>query len=171
MSKYHLRLARPADLRSLPRIERQASAQFAAYGLAEQLAKILTPIAALREGAATGRLWVAADEDDRPVGFALACIIDGNAHLDELDVDPDHGKQGLGTALVEMVCTWATASGHRAITLTTLRHIPWNAPWYQRLGFRVLAEDELSPALHDLLQEEIQRGLPADQRVAMRRDL
>ena len=66
---------------------------------------------------------------------------------------------------------WARASGHHAITLTALRHIPWNAPWYQRLGFRVLEETELSQALHDLLREEIRRGLPADQRVAMRREL
>jgi ribosomal protein S18 acetylase RimI-like enzyme len=112
---------------------------------------------------------VAADVNDRPVGFALADEIGGNAHLDELDVCPAHGQRGLGTALVEVVCHWAKASGYRAITLTTLRHIPWNAPWYQRLGFRVLEEHELSAALHQLLQEEIQRGLPADQRVAMRR--
>jgi N-acetylglutamate synthase-like GNAT family acetyltransferase len=72
---------------------------------------------------------------------------------------------------VEAVCDWARASGHRAVTLTTLRHIPWNAPWYQRRGFRVLEENELSEALRDLLQEEIQRGLPADQRVALRREL
>jgi GNAT superfamily N-acetyltransferase len=114
---------------------------------------------------------VAADEDDRPVGFALARIIGDNAHLDELDVDPAHGQQGLGTALVETVCDWAEASGYCAITLTTLRHIPWNAPWYQRLGFRVLEEYEWSAALRDLLHEEIHRGLPANQRVAMRREL
>jgi len=117
------------------------------------------------------RLWVAADELDRPVGFALASIVGDNAHLDELDVHPAHGQRGLGAALVEAVCDWARASGYRAITLTTLRDIPWNAPWYQRLGFRVLEENELSQALHDLLQEEIQRGLPAHKRVVMRREL
>ena len=97
--------------------------------------------------------------------------IGDNAHLDELDVHPAHGQRGLGTALVEAVCDWAKASGYRAITLTTLRHIPWNARWYERLGFRVLEEHELSAALRELLREEIQRGLPAEQRVAMRREL
>jgi GNAT superfamily N-acetyltransferase len=168
---YHIRLARPDDLSALPDIEREAAARFAPYGLAEMLATILTPIESLREGVMIDRLWVAADEADHPVGFALACVVGDNAHLDELDVHPAHGRRGLGTALVEAVCNWAKASGYRAITLTTLRHIPWNAPWYQRLGFRVLADDELSPALRELLQEEIQRGLPADQRVAMRRAL
>ena len=116
-------------------------------------------------------MWVAADDNDRPVGFALANEVGGNAHLDELDVHPAHGQHGLGTALVEAVCEWAKASGCHAITLTTLRHIPWNTPWYERLGFRVLKDHEMSAALRELLREEIQRGLPAEQRVAMQRDL
>ncbi len=32
-------------------------------------------------------------------------------------------------------------------------HIPWNAPWYQRLGLWVLATAKLSDALRDLLYE------------------
>lgn len=171
MSGYHIRLARHEDLSALPDIERAANALFADYGLAKQLSDFLTPIESLREGVKADRLWVAADQADRAVGFALANAVGDNAHLDELDVDPSHGRRGLGAMLVETVCDWARASSYRAITLTTLRHIPWNAPWYQRLGFRVLEEDELSPALRDLLQEEIQRGLPADQRVAMQREL
>jgi GNAT superfamily N-acetyltransferase len=94
-----------------------------------------------------------------------------NAHLNELDVHPAYGKRGLGTALVEAVCEWARVSNYRAITLTTLRYIPWNAPWYQRLGFRILEDDELTAPLCELLHDEIRRGLPADQRVAMRREL
>jgi GNAT superfamily N-acetyltransferase len=168
---YHVRLARSDDLGALPGIEQAANTLFAAYGLAEQFSNLLTPIESLREGVKADRLWVAADEVDRPVGFALAGSVGDNAHLDELDVHPAHGRRGLGAALVEAVCDWARASGYRAITLTTLRGIPWNAPWYQRRGFRVLEENELSQALQELLQEEIQRGLPADQRVAMRRDL
>jgi GNAT superfamily N-acetyltransferase len=170
MNDYHMRLAREEDLAALPDIERAANALFADYGLAEQLSNILTPIESLHEGVMTDRLWVAADEAGRPVGFALASVVGDNAHLDELDVHPAHGRRGLGAALVEAVCDWAKAAGYRAITLTTLRHIPWNAPWYQRLGFHVLEENELGQTLRDLLQEEIQRGLPADQRVAMRRD-
>jgi GNAT superfamily N-acetyltransferase len=171
MSGYHVRLARDADLIVLPGIEQAANTFFADYGLAEHLSNILTPIDSLREGANADRLWVAADETDQPVGFALAVVVGDNAHLDELDVHPAHGRRGLGAALVASVCDWARASGYRAITLTTLLHIPWNALWYQQLGFRVLEENELSQALRDLLHEEIQRGLPADQRVAMQRDL
>jgi GNAT superfamily N-acetyltransferase len=168
---YDIRLARFDDLSVLPGIERAANTLFANYGLGEQLSDILTPIESLRDGVQADRLWVAADEFDRPVGFALAGVVGDNAHLDELDVHPAHGRRGLGALLVEAVCEWARALGHHTITLTTLRHIPWNAPWYERLGFRVLEDSVLSPALRDLLQAEIQRGLPADQRVAMHREL
>ena len=171
MKEYHVRLARHDDLDALSDVERAANALFADYGLADQLSDLLTPIESLREGVRTDRLWVVVDEADRPVGFALASVVGDNAHLDELDVHPAHGRRGLGAALVEAVRDWARTSGYHAITLTTLRHIPWNAPWYQRLDFRVLEENELSQALRDLLQEEIHRGLPADQRVAMRRAL
>ncbi len=168
---YHIRLSRLEDLGVLPQIEHAANALFAAYGLAEQLSDIPTSFELLREGVETARLWVAADVRDCPVGFALVTTVGDNAHLDELDVDPAHGRRGLGTALVETVCDWAQTTGCRAITLTTLRHIPWNAAWYERLGFRVLEQKDLSAALQDLLHEEIRRGLPAEQRVAMRREL
>ena len=85
MNGYHIRLARADDLSALPEIERQADTLFAAYGLAEQLSDILTPIESLHEGVKADRLWVATDENERPVGFALAGVVGDNAHLDELD--------------------------------------------------------------------------------------
>ncbi len=121
---YHIRLACIDDISALPDIERAANTLFAGYGLADQLSDILTPIESLRAGVKADRLWVAADEFDRPVGFALANVVGDNAHLDELDVHPAHGRRGLGTLLVEAVCEWAKATDYHAITLTTLRHIP-----------------------------------------------
>ena len=39
-----------------------------------------------------------------PVGFALVeMLADDLPHLEELDVDPSHGRRGLGTALVRGV--------------------------------------------------------------------
>ncbi len=155
----------------LPEIERRAGTRFEAYGLGKVMTEILTPFDQLEQGRAEQRLWVAAAADDRPVGFALACVVDSNAHLDELDVLPEHGRHGIGTALVETACAWGRANGFKAITLSTLSHIPWNAPFYSRLGFRILPPDELSETLQSLLREEVEHGLPADHRVVMRREL
>jgi GNAT superfamily N-acetyltransferase len=104
------------------------------------------------------------------VGFACVEIVDGLAHLWQLSVRPAAGGQGRGRALVAGVADWAAANGYPAVTLTTFRDVPWNGPFYARLGFRVV--DELSPGLAALRQHE--REIGDDDwgpRVAMRKDL
>lgn len=168
---YRIRQARRQDLPALTQIERDAAIRFKPFGLAELLAAIVTPPEVLEEAHAAGHLWVVVGADDTPVGFAVASVIDGVAHLDELDVHPSHGRRGLGTALVETVCQWASESGFAAMTLSTLRDIPWNAPFYERLGFRILTAEELTPGLQCLIEVEAEYGLPTQGRVIMRREL
>jgi GNAT superfamily N-acetyltransferase len=168
---FYIRLAQLDDLPALPDIERRAATPFQEYGLADIFATIVTPVEAFQAGLDEQRLWVAVDRNGQLLGFALASVVGGNAHLDELDVLPEQGRRGIGSALVETVCQWARRSGFAAITLTTLSHIPWNAPFYERLGFRILKAHELPGPLRDLLQAEIERGLPGQNRVAMRREL
>jgi len=168
---YSIRPARASDVTRLPAIERAAAALFRDFGLAHVFSTVLTSDEDLARAQQEGRLWVAAGPDDRPVGFAVASVVGENAHLDELDVDPDHGRRGLGRALVQTVLRWARARGLPAVTLTTLQNVPWNAPFYEQLGFRALAEAERGAVLDEILREEVARGLPAENRVAMRREL
>lgn len=61
--------------------------------------------------------------------------------------------------------------GAPAVTLTTFRDVPWNAPFYERRGFRVLDESGLSAVFDRLLDEEgAAYGLPRELRVVMRQD-
>ncbi len=69
------------------------------------------------------------------VGFAQVLEIEGDAHLQMLAVRRDHGRQGIGTALVGAAKAEARARGFRRLTLSTFRDVPWNAPFYARLGF------------------------------------
>jgi GNAT superfamily N-acetyltransferase len=113
-------------------------------------------------------LWVAL-EDDRPVGFAHVEIIEpGVAHLEEVDVHPEHGRRGLGRGLVGAIHQWAVDSGYRSVTLTTFRDLPFNMPFYEQLGFEVIPADERSPALLSVLDDEARRGLDPTRRVVMR---
>ena len=89
-------------------------------------------------------------------------------HLDEIDVLPAHGGRGIGAALVAAVVDCARRRGLPHLTLSTLRSIPWNAPWYGRLGFRILEPAELTPVLRGLLEHERARGLPMEDRVLMK---
>lgn len=89
-----------------------------------------------------------------PVGFARIEIVDGHSHLGQLSVLPEYGRLGIGTSLVVAACDWARRRGHRLITLTTFADIPFNAPFYRRLGFRQLGEEELGPDLSEVLFDE-----------------
>ena len=53
----------------------------------------------------------------------------------ENPVDPAHGRQGIGTRLVHTVIDWARSRRFENLTLMTFRHLPWNAPFYAKLGF------------------------------------
>lgn len=57
------------------------------------------------------------------------------------------------------------------LTLTTFRHIPWNRPLYEHLGFRILADNELGPALRAVREAEAVHGLDPSLRVVMRNEL
>ena len=168
---YRIRPARQSELAALPEIERLAAERFEDFGLAEVFSRIVTSLELLRARARAGQVWVAAGDDDRPIGFAVGATLDGDAHLDELDVHPKHGRRGIGTALVETACAWARSAGYRAITLSTLRQVPWNAPFYVKLGFTILAETELTQTQRELLNYEARLGLPMNGRVLMRRGL
>ncbi|MET0556569.1 MAG: GNAT family N-acetyltransferase, partial [Vicinamibacteria bacterium] len=73
----------------------------------------------------------------------------------------------LGRALLESTLAWARAAGYRTATLSTFRDVPWNAPFYARVGFRETAPDDASPELRALRAEEPANGLRLDRRVLM----
>jgi GNAT superfamily N-acetyltransferase len=92
-------------------------------------------------------------------------------HLEELAVHPAHQRRGLGARLVAAVVGWARARGAAALTLSTFRDVPWNAPFYARIGFRALDPAQLPATLAALVERERAHGLPVEQRVVMRLDL
>ncbi|HEY8943074.1 MAG TPA: GNAT family N-acetyltransferase [Polyangiaceae bacterium] len=170
---YTIRLSRGGELHLLPDIERRAASQFepwaAELALTPEILEGTIPLEALHAANDDGRLWVAADIDDHPVGFALVRELGLFAHLEELDVLPEHGRQGLGTSLLEAVCAWAHTRGFAAVTLSTFRDVPWNAAFYGRRGFEAMGRDELPPELLEIVGIEEKKGLLTDRRVVMMR--
>lgn len=168
---YTIRLAIAEDLPFLEAIELAAATIFPEEDLSPFLRTDATTMEEYQAALDVGLLWVAADDANKPVGFAHLVPMNEHIHLEELDVHPDHGRKGLGRRLVKTVLSWAREHGYPSVTLTTFRHIPWNAPFYNRLGFRHLAENELSDELREELDWEELHGLERSKRVAMRRDL
>lgn len=130
-----------------------------------------TELAEFREGLAAGLLWVAEDPEAGVVGFALAARLVGSLHLEEISVLPSHGRRGLGAALVECVADAAVEAGCSRLTLSTFTGVPWNGPFYERLGFRAVAVADLAPELMEVRRAEAELGLPLEERTIMSRVL
>lgn len=92
-----------------------------------------------------------------PVGFVHVREAGALAHLEQLSVLPEHGRQGVGRALVEAAKHEALTRGHQRITLRTYADLPWNAPSYSSCGFVESEPDSLF--LLDLVQIERRSGL------------
>ncbi len=75
--------------------------------------------------------------------------------------------QGVGRHLLLAAIEHARREQMRAVTLTTFRDVPWNAPFYQRMGFVDVASGEHDAHLLDALQNEIEQGFAAERRCAM----
>ncbi len=132
-----------------------------------QLAALPTSLEALEWRQSKGWLWVACHQKKGVVGLVAASIVDGHAHLEELAVDPRHARRGLGSRLVLAVVEWADEHGFEGVSLSTSRVVPWNRPFYERLGFRELPPGRWGPGLEALRAAEIAAGLDPATRVMM----
>ena len=164
-----VRRARRDDLPHLKPIERAATMLFREHEAFPAFWRLDFSYDLFARELARGTLWVATvDGGEQPVGFAFTGTIDGNAHLDEIDVHPTASGRGVGSALLEAVADEARANGYRALTLSTLEDVPWNAPFYRKRGFEIVPLEELTPGYMDLLEQEARSGFPMHLRVIMR---
>lgn len=167
-------MIRPATAEDIPvlrDIERAAGQPFADVGMAFVAEDEPLPAETLLEFVHKRRAWVWTDEGDRPVAYLIAEVVDGNAHLEQVSVHPEHARKGIGAALTDHMIDWAKEHGLPAVTLTTYTEVPWNGPYYERLGFRYLTGAEVTPGLLAIRAAEADHGLDRWPRACMRRDL
>lgn len=164
-----IRLAEPADLPHLQDIEVAAGSIFRTLGMDAIADDPPPPIALLESYRADGRAWVWATGSAPPVAYCLVDVVDGNAHIEQVSVHPDHRGQRIGASLIDHIAEWARDRGLPELTLTTFVGVPWNEPYYTRLGFGILADDDLGPGLRAVRNDEAAHGLDRWPRVAMTR--
>lgn len=169
--RFDIRRAIPEDVAVLPEIERLAGHLFKTYpgelGISEEMYENPNSVETFATAQGADRLWVATAAGGELIGFALVMEIEGYAHLEEIDVLPSYSGKGIGSVLLAKVCSWAKDTGYPAVTLRTFRDVPWNAPFYQSRGFRIVDSATLSAAHVGLEVSERQRGLRTDIRVTM----
>ena len=165
-----LRAGTPEDLPRLNAIDRAGTLLLASHGfptLADELPTVEDTRALVTDRA----LWVAADGNDRAVGFAVASDPGPCLYLHELSVDPARGREGIGSMLLEAVVAHARWAFHSAVALDTFRTVPFNAPFYSRHGFMAMEPGAVHPDIADLVRAARPPGIHPASRVVMAKRL
>ncbi|WIW95483.1 GNAT family N-acetyltransferase [Altererythrobacter rubellus] len=162
-----LRLARPDDAESMPAIERAAAEKF--RGVRDLINVDFDDVwepDELRPLIRKGHCLVA-HVGEEMAGFLVNQPFSRELHIWEMDVHPDYQGRGIGAGLIRACQIDAHNAGFKAVTLTTFRDVPWNGPFYARLGFEEVTALDAHPRLASELALEVDNGLPADRRCAM----
>jgi GNAT superfamily N-acetyltransferase len=169
---FHVQRATAAHVDAICAIERTAVELFRDHPAWRFYSRMSIPADLLAEEIRRGFVWVAIDEESgEPVGFIW---LDVELHSEvvgiaEIDVLPAFHRRGIGSALLEHACAWASEKGYRRIDLGTLPDVPWNAPFYARHGFVVVDKDD--PAYAYARERDRENGFPQALRVFMSRIL
>ncbi|WP_421362816.1 GNAT family N-acetyltransferase [Agrobacterium rosae] len=166
-----IRAARVDEFARLTEIELDAFVVWAeACGVTSQ--PYASPEFILRRSFDQSLLFVAeADSTGHVAGFAAGQAVGSYLYIVEIDVERPAQGQGIGRALMAAMLGKAREAGHKYAVLTTDRFAPFNAPFYTRLGFRILEKWETPPFLQERLDQQIADGLDPARRVAMHLDL
>lgn len=165
-----IRQARADDLPVLRELERAAGEPFRDLVMDVVADDDPPTVHDLAQFQQAGRAWVYVDAEDRPVAYLLLEVIDGYGHIEQVSVHPEYARQGLGRQLLDVADEWARRHDLHGLTLTTYAHVPWNAPYYERLGFRVLNDMEITDGIRVRREHETAKGLDAWPRAAMMRE-
>lgn len=163
-----LRSARVTEIARLQEVERDADRRY--ERARDPGADDVLPEAHARRFIEQGRITVA-ESDGEIVGWVLLGAIDGEPCIGQLSVAVGHGRRGIGGALLAHAVEVARAQGATSVVLNTERDVPWNAPWYARLGFEIVPEPDWSPALRAVTEQQRAAGLDWSRRVHMRKRL
>jgi predicted N-acetyltransferase YhbS len=166
-SGYRIRTALLEELPRLSQLERAAAGRFldTPYGFLVDGDPLSLDF--IQQQWQAGAVWVAVDQREVVVGYAIAREVADTLYLQQIDVAPEHGRRGIGSALVTTVCAWAKQQDYAIVSLSTFRDIPWNAPFYSNLGFCPVDEADLTTGFQQLRRKELADGLPISDRIIM----
>lgn len=171
MSDWSLRLARADDAAAFPAIERSAARAFGQVEGLESLVDGWTmPVERHRLLIAKGHC-LTASVDDAIAGFLVGERFGRALHIHEMSVAENFQQRGIGAGLVRACGIDAANAGCECLTLTTFAEVPWNAPFYRRLGFELITDLAAWPRLSASLREERASFGEVQKRIAMVRFL
>lgn len=114
------------------------------------------------------RLWFAVEYGVLKA-YLLGDFLPQSLHIDQVTVHPDASRRGLGALMIESVSADPRSKERGLITLTSFANVPWNAPYYERIGFTDIAEEDWPEGIAEKVAAEQEAGLAAWPRVVMQR--
>jgi GNAT superfamily N-acetyltransferase len=165
------RFAAPHEASVIRTIEFEAGQRFVSVGMTGIADAPPMALELVERKIAASEIIVAVDTDATCAGFVMFEPQPARIYVQELDVLTSHAGRRIGAALIEQVAQLARRRHLPQLVLSTYREVPWNAPYYRRLGFRDIEAAELDAALIARRDAHIARGLDESKRVFMRRDL
>lgn len=165
---FSIRPARLSDIRLLGEVERSAAQIFRSANLHSLADGPTVDTEFLAAMARSQHLWLAVNRNDEPIGFVGGENIESNFHLVEISVAQPYQGRGVGKILMGQMIEEVRRMGYKAITLTTYRNLPWNGPWYARMGFNEVRIVDMPPEYWKVWQIETQHGFNMSTRCLMR---
>lgn len=159
------RLALPEDLDLLETIEQSAFQKFKDYLNIDEDGYTL-PKSRLLKSLEENLLWIL-QEGETPIGFLCGIFLDGHPHIEEISIASPHQGRGLGRQFINDFLAWSKSENYPCVSLTTDSLIPWNAPFYSRLGFNEVSVENCRDELRATLLRDKEKCATPETRIGM----
>lgn len=163
------RYALPHEANTIRAIEFEAGQRFVSVDMAGIADAAPIALAIVERKIAAREVIVAVDADSTCAGFVMFEPQPARLYIQELDVLTSHAGRRIGAALIEQVVPIARARRLPHLVLSTFRDVPWNAPYYRRLGFEEIPPEQVDAGLIARRNANLARGHDVSKRVYMRR--
>lgn len=164
---YQIRDARAYDVPKLQQIELDAARRYGDFSETRFCMDLPARDEAEHKQARENGFAFVVEVSETPVGFILVVPKDARAHILEIAVTRLEQGRGYGCEMIAIAEAWATAAGFREMTLTTFLDVPWNAPFYAKIGYEIFEVGHDRPELTEVIAQERRLELHKAKRVAM----
>lgn len=168
---FRIRRAELDELAHVQAIEMAASARFrqSTHPHAADLPSLTTEylVRLLKDDG----VWIVTAPGGAYAAFAAFESIGLDLYVVEVDVIPAHAGARLGAALLDHATLIAQHRRLERVVLRTFTDVPWNAPYYRRLGF--VEPDSVSPLidLNAVIVREVANNIDLSRRVTLTRSV
>lgn len=165
-----IRLGSADEIHKIAPLEHAAAEAFRTIGMDAIADDAPMSEADLLQAVEAQRLWVAVEYGVLKA-YLVGDFLPQSLHIDQVTVHPDASRRGLGALMIESVSADPRSKERGLITLTSFANVPWNAPYYERIGFIDIAKEDWPEGVAAKVEIEQAKGLAAWPRVVMQREI